>query len=177
MTLTNVNFDPEAIAAYIKKTPHSIKNNCEARLYAVKVKVNSPFNLKLEKTTAAMIPQGKQHGVNSDTTVDIDLHLLQWFLTFGLKGVAAYAFHAALLGKKDQKVFDFINQVAAPLDKSLGVNEFFGLVFKCGEINIRAMELLDAETPKPMVTQHRQGCPWDTDGAKPSWSRDMTSSI
>ena len=33
---------------------------------------------------------------------------------------------------------------AAPLDKSLGVNDFVGLVFKCGEINIRAMELLDA---------------------------------
>ncbi len=32
----------------------------------------------------------------------------------------------------------------APLDKSLGANEFVGLVFKCGEINIRAMELLDA---------------------------------
>jgi hydroxylamine reductase len=49
------------------------------------------------------------------------------------------------LGKKDQKVFDFIYEgLAAPLDKALGVNDFVGLVFKCGEINIRAMELLDA---------------------------------
>ncbi len=49
------------------------------------------------------------------------------------------------LGKKDQKVFDFIHEgLVAPFNKSLGVNDFVGLVFKCGEINIRAMELLDA---------------------------------
>ena len=77
--------------------------------------------------------------------MDPDLHSLQWLLTYGLKGVAAYAYHAYLLGKKDHKVFDFIHEgLVAPLNKSLGVNEFVGLVFKCGEINIRAMELLDA---------------------------------
>jgi hydroxylamine reductase len=62
-----------------------------------------------------------------------------------LKGVAAYTYHAYILGKKDAKVFDFIHQgLAAALDKSLGVNDFVGLVMKCGEVNIRAMELLDA---------------------------------
>ena len=92
-----------------------------------------------------LVAQGKQHGVNADPTMDPDLHALQWLLTYGLKGVAAYAYHAYLLGKKDQKVFDFIHEgLVAPFNKSLGVNEFVGLVFKCGEINIRAMELLDA---------------------------------
>ncbi len=138
VTLTNVNFDPEAIISYIRKT---------AELHEqLHKKVNvAVSHLPLEASKEGLVAQGKQHGINSDTTLNPDLHSLQWLLTFGLKGVAAYAYHAYLLGKKDQKVFDFIYEgLAAPFDKSLGVNEFVGLVFKCGEINIRAMELLDA---------------------------------
>ena len=165
VTLTNVNFDPEAITAYIRKTAQ-YQEKLRIRLYAIKGKVNSTFNLQLEKTTANLIQQGKSYGINSDPTMDPDLHSLQWLLTYGLKGVAAYSFHAALLGKKDDKVFDFINEgLAAPLDKSLGTNEFVGLVFKCGEINVRAMELLDAgntetyghPTPTQVPLGHKKG--------------------
>jgi len=137
-TLTNVNFDPEAIVAYIKKTAE-----LHEQLHK-QTNVTVPHT-PLESTIEGLVAQGKQHGINSDPTINPDLHSLQWLLTFGLKGVAAYTYHAYLLGKKDQKVFDFIYEgLAAPLDKALGVNEFVGLVFKCGEINIRAMELLDA---------------------------------
>jgi hydroxylamine reductase len=143
-TLTNVNFDPEAIAEYIRKTAQ-LQEELRSKLRAKKVSVKTAFNLQLEKTTAGLVTQGRQFGINSDTTIDPDLHSLQWLLTYGLKGVAAYTYHAYLFGKKDTKVFDFIHEgLVAPLDKSLGVNDFVGLVFKCGEINIRAMELLDA---------------------------------
>src|SRR5208337_3254084 len=164
-TLTNVNFDPEAIAAYIRKTAQR-EEQLRTRLYAIKGKVNSKFNLALEKTTAGLILQGKKYGINSDPVVNADLHSLQWLLTYGLKGVAAYTFHAALLGKKDDKVFDFINQgLAAPLDTALGVNDFVTLVFKCGEINVRAMALLDAgntetyghPTPTKVPLGHKKG--------------------
>ena len=164
-TLTNVNFDPESITAYIKKTSQ-LQEQLRNRLYGVKGKVNSTFNLTLEKTTAGLIEQGKHHGINSEPTIDPDLNSLQWLLTYGLKGVAAYTYHAYLLGKKDSKVFDFINEgLAAPLDKSLGANEFVSLVFKCGEINIRTMELLDAGNTEryghPVPTQvplgHKKG--------------------
>ena len=96
----------------------------------------------------------------------LTLHSLQWLLTYGLKGVAAYTYHAALLGQKDDKVFEFIQEgLAAPLDKSLGANEFVNLVFKCGEINVRAMELLDAgnteryghPTPTKVPLGHKKG--------------------
>jgi hydroxylamine reductase len=165
VTLTNVNFDPEAITGYIRKTAQ-YQEQLRSRLVAIKGKINSTFNLQLEKTTAALIQQGKLHGINSDPTMDPDLHSLQWLLTYGLKGVAAYTYHAALLGKKDEKIFDFINQgIAAPLDKSLGANEFVGMVFKCGEINVRAMELLDAgntetyghPTPTQVPLGHKKG--------------------
>jgi hydroxylamine reductase len=143
-TLTNVNFDPEAIAVYIRKTAQ-LQEQLRSKRQSVKGKVNAAFNLSLEKTTRGLVAQGKRYGINSEPTIDPDLHSLQWLLTYGLKGAAAYTYHAYLLGKKDSKVFDFIHEgLAAPLDKSLGANEFVGLVFKCGEINIRAMELLDA---------------------------------
>ena len=138
VTLTNVNFDPEAIAAYIRKTA-----DFHDQLHK-KLNVKADY-LPLKPTLEGLIEQGKQYGINAGPAIDPDLHGLQWLLTYGLKGVSAYAYHAYLLGKKDQKVFDFIHQgLVAPLDKSLGVNDLVGLVFKCGEINIRAMELLDA---------------------------------
>ena len=143
-TLTNVNFDPEAIAAYIRKTAQ-LQEQLRNKLQVVKSEVETAFNLRLEKTTEGLVAQGKRYGINSEPTMDADLHSLQWLLTYGVKGVAAYTYHAYLLGKKDSKVFDFIDEaLAAPLDKSLSANEFVGLVFKCGEINIRAMELLDS---------------------------------
>jgi len=142
-TLTNVNFDPEAITVFIRKTAQQ-QDQLRDRLLAATGKVTSTFNLSLEKTTAGLLAQGRLHGINSDPTVDPDLHSLQWLLTYGLKGVAAYTFHAALLGKKDDAVFSFIHEgLASVLDKNLSANNFVDLVFKCGETNVRAMELLD----------------------------------
>jgi hydroxylamine reductase len=64
---------------------------------------------------------------------------------FGIRGVAAYAYHAALLGKEDDAVYDFIYEaLAEAIKNNLGLNEWLGLVLKCGEINLKAMELLDA---------------------------------
>jgi hydroxylamine reductase len=138
VTLTNVNFDPEAIVGYLKKA-EQLQNQFQAKLQSKNA------YLKLEATTEGMVEQGKKVGINTDSTMNADLHSLQWLLTYGLKGVASYSYHAYLLGKKDPKVFSFIEEgLVAPLDKTLDVNAFVGLVFKCGEVNIRAMELLDA---------------------------------
>ncbi len=143
-TLTNVNFDLEVISDYIIKTVQYY-DELHTRLQAKKGAVTSTFNFTLQKTITELVAQGKQYGVNANPAVNVDLHTLQWLLTYGLKGVAAYTYHAALLGKTDAKVFDFIHEgLAAPLDDSLGTNDFVNLVFKCGEINLRAMELLDA---------------------------------
>ena len=146
-TLTNTNFDPESIIEYIKKSS-LIKDQLTNKLKKSDQKIdpkNQSIIFELEQTKEGLIKQGKLVGINSDSTIDPDLHSLQWLLTYGLKGVAAYAFHAYGLGKKDNKVFDFIYQgLAAPLNSSLSVNDYVDLVMKCGEINIRAMELLDA---------------------------------
>jgi hydroxylamine reductase len=146
-TLTNVNFDPDSIINYIRKTVE-LRDQLKKKLQAASASVaagSGPVNLVLEKTKEGLIAQGKQHGIKSDPAANEDSHSLHWLLTYGLKGVAAYTYHAYILGKKDPAVFDFVYKgLAAPLDKSLGVNDFVGLVLKCGEVNIRAMELLDA---------------------------------
>ncbi len=146
-TLTNVNFDPDRIITYIRKAAE-LREQLKKQIKSARGSIDlssGPVNLTLEETKEGLISQGKLFGIKSGPIVDADLHALQWLLTYGLKGVAAYTYHAYILGKKDDKVFDFIHQgLAAPLDRSLGVNDFVGLAMKCGEINIRAMELLDA---------------------------------
>ena len=146
-TLTNVNFDPEGIIEYLSRAVQ-LRDGLSAKIKSAgrqSALTGGPATLVLEETKEGLVAQGKLVGIKSDPTTDPDLHSLHWLLTFGLKGVAAYAYHAYLLGKKDQAVFDFMHRgLAAPLDKSLGVNDFVGLAMKCGEINIRAMELLDA---------------------------------
>ena len=84
------------------------------------------------------------HGIKSDPAINSDVNALQWLLVFGLKGVAAYADHADILGEEDQNVYDFIYEgLASTLDPTKTMEEMLGLVLKCGEINLRAMELLD----------------------------------
>ncbi len=166
-TLTNVSFDPDAIIAYIVEAI-KFRDNLREKLQSTnsKVRLHESVEMVFEKTKEELIRQGKQVGVKADPSIDSDLNGLHWLLIFGLKGVAAYTYHAYLLGKKDDRVFDFIKQAfAATLDKSLGVNDFVKLVLQCGEINLRAMELLDAgnteayghPTPTKVPLGHKKG--------------------
>jgi hydroxylamine reductase len=167
VTLTNVNFDLAAIIEHINKAVQlrdSLRENVQsAGGYTA---YHGPIDMQLEKTPEGLIRQGKQVGVKADPTADPDLNGLRWLLIYGLKGVSAYAYHAYLLGKKDERVFEFVQEAfAATLDKSLCVNDFLGLALKCGEINIRALELLDAgntekyghPTPTKVPLGHKKG--------------------
>ena len=145
-TLTNVNFDPKTLIEYINKSAKFRDAFREkVRTAGGYVEFHGPVDMLLEKTEEGLIRQGKDVGISADSSIDPDLRGLHWLLSYGIKGVAAYTYHAYRLGKKDDKIFEFIHQgLAATLNKSLGVNDFFELTLKCGEINIRAMELLDA---------------------------------
>jgi hydroxylamine reductase len=145
-TLTNVNFDPNHLIEYINKA-EKLRGSLRDRVRSAEgtVEFHGPVDLQLENTKEGMIKQGRQVGVDADPSVDPDLHGLQWLLIYGLKGVSAYVYHAHRLGKIDDRIFIFIQKAfAATLDKSLGVEDFYKLALECGEINIRAMELLDA---------------------------------
>jgi hydroxylamine reductase len=145
-TLTNVNFDPKRFEELIKKTVQH-RGSLQKKIENAGATISSdgPAGFIPNNTVSELVEQGRLVGVKSDPTLDPDVHSLQWFLIYGIKGVAAYADHAFILGQKDPKVFAFIHEaIAATLDKSLTVNDLIGLVLKCGKINLRAMELLDA---------------------------------
>jgi hydroxylamine reductase len=146
-TLTNVDFDPDRFVELINKCV-SLRDILASKVKAAGGKTDfgdGPAVFKPADTQEAMIAQGEKVGVKSDPNIDPDIHSLQQTIIYGIKGVSAYADHARILGREDDKVYAFIHEgLAATLDKNLGVNELVGLALKCGEINLRAMELLDA---------------------------------
>lgn len=146
-TLTNVNFDA---ARFI-----SLINQCVQYREALKDKVAAAGgNVSFSDPSASFQPatdleglvkQGEAVGMVNDHAADADIQSLQQILVYGLKGVAAYADHAAILGQEDEKVYGFLYEgMAALTNKDLGLNDWVGLVLKCGEVNLRTMELLDA---------------------------------
>jgi len=146
-TLTNVNFDPDRFVDLVNKTVR-LRDDIKGKLAAAGGAVglsggNAVF--KPENTLEGLVAQGEKIGIKAESEANPDILSLKQLLTYGIKGVAAYADHAMILGKKDDTVFDFIqNGLAATLNPEIGVDELVGLVLKCGEINLRAMELLDA---------------------------------
>lgn len=72
-----------------------------------------------------------------------DIRSLKSLILFGLKGIAAYAYHAAVLGYKDTDVNNFFYEALQKISKDLNQDELLSLVLKTGEINLKCMELLD----------------------------------
>ena len=92
-----------------------------------------------------LVKQGEGVGVKADPETNPDILSLKQTLIYGIKGVAAYADHARILGQEDDSVYAFIHEgLAATLKQDLSLDAWVGLVLKCGEINLKTMELLDA---------------------------------
>ncbi|MFA4991212.1 MAG: hydroxylamine reductase [Candidatus Omnitrophota bacterium] len=74
-----------------------------------------------------------------------DIQSLQDILLFGLKGIAAYAYHARELGAIDKDVDGFMHEALFKTitNVSFDMNQYLDIVLRCGEINIKVMELLD----------------------------------
>jgi hydroxylamine reductase len=145
-TLTNVNFDPERFPPMIRQCVE-LRERLKAKVKEAGGSADlsqGPAGFQPEGTLEAMVKQGEGVGLRSDPDLDPDIRSLQEILLYGIKGVAAYADHARILGKEDEAVYAFVHEgLAATLSKDLGLNDWVGLVLKCGEINLRTMELLD----------------------------------
>jgi hydroxylamine reductase len=145
-TLTNVDFDPERFVELINKCV-AFRDTLKDKVVAAGGKVALPSGdaIKPEKTLEGLIKQGEAVSLDAKPGADPDIRSLQHTLLFGLKGVAAYADHAQILGQKDQKVYDFLyDALDALLTATMPLGDWLAMVLKCGEINLRAMELLDA---------------------------------
>jgi hydroxylamine reductase len=146
-TLTNVNFDPRRFVDLIGKAAR-IRDALKEKVRSAGSKVDFTDDAATfvpSRDTAALVAHGEKVGVKSDPSIDPDILSLQQTLLFGIKGIAAYADHAQILGREDDAIPAFIHEgMAAMVRKDLGLNDWLALVLKCGEVNLRTMELLDA---------------------------------
>lgn len=99
----------------------------------------SKFTEKVKKN----ITCGSKFDIKSVWEADENIRSLKSLILFGLKGIAAYAHHARILGYKDPEVDDFFYTGLQSISKDLSADELTALVLKTGEINLKCMELLD----------------------------------
>jgi len=146
-TLTNVDFDPDRFVELINQCI-TFRDTLKDKVAAAGGKTDfgdGPTTFTPGTTPDGLVAQGEAVGIKSDPDANSDILSLQQLLIYGIKGVAAYMDHARILGQDDDAVYAFIHEgMAATLDNTLSADDLVGLVMKCGEINLRAMELLDA---------------------------------
>src|SRR6056297_1482056 len=154
MTITNANFDREAIENQIKKML-SFREELVKDLDLEGLHDCATFQVS---TNDEMEEKANSDEVGVLATENVDVRSLRELITYGLKGLAAYAEHAVNIGKEDDEIYDFVYEaLAASLDDSLSADDLTALTLKTGEYGVKAMALLDeANTSKygnPEITE------------------------
>ncbi|MBU1745325.1 MAG: hydroxylamine reductase [Proteobacteria bacterium] len=146
-TVTNVDFDPERLAPMIRRAA-ALRDELLGKLRTAGVAVDfsdAAVQFSPANDLPGLVAQGEAHGIQAYPAADADILSLKHTLLYGIKGLAAYADHALILGQEDDAVFAFLHEaLASLLDAKLDLGAALGLVMKCGQVNLRAMELLDA---------------------------------
>jgi hydroxylamine reductase len=167
-TLTNVDFDPQRFVTWINQCV-KLREDLKAKVKAAGGQADfpaGPATFQPKGSVDELVSQGEEHGLKSYPAPDADSLSLKHILLFGIKGVCAYADHARILGQEDEKVYAFIHEgLAATADPNLGIPDLIPMALKCGETNLRAMELLDAgntgryghPVPTPVPLGHKKG--------------------
>lgn len=126
-TVTNVNFNDETLKILIYK----IEN-------AKKKLVPNCF------TCSGSCGRNDNFDMNTLWTTDEDVRSLKSLILFGIRGMAAYAYHASVLGYTDETISKFFYKALFAVGmKDWGMNELLPIVLEVGEVNLRCMELLD----------------------------------
>ncbi len=147
-TITNANFDNESLIAYVKESL-ARKKALQAKFLAdYKEKNGQDFSGALPDAAtwftddpAELAEKAKTVGVLA--TENEDVRSLRELLILGLKGIAAYAEHAAVLGYEDDGIYAFLLEALNSTTEDLSVDEMIGLVMKAGEVSVNTMALLD----------------------------------
>jgi hydroxylamine reductase len=144
MTITNANFDEDAIEQQIRKMI-GLRNELRASVTAEGLHDAATFEAD---TREAMLEKAAKVGVLA--TENEDVRSLREMIIYGLKGMAAYTEHAYNIGKQNNEIYSFTYEaLAATLDDSLDANALVALTLKTGEHGVKAMALLDeANTSK-----------------------------
>ncbi|NLY19870.1 MAG: hydroxylamine reductase [Tissierellia bacterium] len=152
-TITNANFDEEAISARISHTI-TVKEELKSKLNNKNGLTDAAnFNSDLEDE---IVDMARKVGVLS--TENEDIRSLRELTVYGLKGLSAYVKHAEVLGHTSEEINKFIQKaLVLTMDDSLDVDALTGLVLETGKYGVEGMALLDsANTSKygnPEITK------------------------
>ena len=126
-TITNVSFNDETLNLLIKKiedTKKKLVPNCF--------------------TCSGSCGKNNNFDMNTLWTTDEDVRSLKSLILFGIRGMAAYAYHASVLGYTDETISKFFYKALFAIGtKDWGMDELLPIVLEVGEVNLRCMELLD----------------------------------
>ena len=170
-TITNANFDNDRIIELIKEALNRKETLKEKFLAAYKEKNGRDFDEPVHHSAAwfsddvaAFHEKAKSVGVLA--TENEDVRSLRELLIIGLKGVAAYADHAAVLGFEKDEIYHFLMEALVSTTRDLSVDEMIALVLKAGEVAVTTMSTLDEANTSayghPEITQVNIGV-----GSKP----------
>ena len=126
MTLTNVNFNEETILRQIeivRREKAALTPNCS--------------------NCASPCGRMEEYDMNRLWEDNEDIRSLKSLILFGLRGMAAYAYHAMVLGYTDEEVNRFFYEGLFAVGEDWGMEELLPVVMKVGEVNLKCMALLD----------------------------------
>jgi hydroxylamine reductase len=151
-TVTNVNFDSQKLAEMAREL--AAKRDRAMALYETAYEkkqgkkpeaLGGPAAWQPAADYAGLLQQGREAGV--DKAIEKfgpDVAGLMQLILYGLKGTAAYADHARILGQEDDAVYAFFHEALDFLARDkFDLNDLVALALKVGEVNLRVMELLD----------------------------------
>ncbi|MHC4835089.1 MAG: hydroxylamine reductase [Planctomycetota bacterium] len=167
-TVTNVNFDPVRLEAQIARAAEVLE---QAKLLyqgacqkngATPEQLVGPALWQVPAGRDEMLKQAASHSIsNRLETYGPDVAGLQELVLYGLKGTAAYADHAKVMGVEDDAVYTFFHEVLDFLTGPLAgdVDALVSMAMRVGEVNLKVMELLDTGNtqtyghPEPTVVR------------------------
>ncbi len=146
-TVTNVNFDAERMRDIILDS-QVVKEKVRAAYVtatgADATSLSTGAALVPADTVEGMLKQAAKFVLRLEQRND-DITSLRSLILFGLKGMAAYADHARIMGKEDPAVNAFFSEALSAIrDDTLTADDLIALTLKTGEVNLRCMELLDS---------------------------------
>ena len=125
-TVTNVNFNEETLKGLIDEV-HAEKEKLMPNCSGCDAPCGRNFDYDMSQVWNA----------------DEDVRSLKSLILFGIRGMAAYAYHAGVLGKTDKLVNRFLAKALFAIGEDWGMNELLPIVLEVGEVNFKCMEMLD----------------------------------
>lgn len=144
MTITNANFDKGRFVKQIQEAI-AIRDSLAVKLREAGISLDNDLGCDCVTWHGVTVKEMEEKAatVGVLSTGDEDVRSLRQLITYGVKGMAAYAEHAANLGYEDESVYDFMQRALVSITKELSVDELVKMVLKCGEFGVKVMALLD----------------------------------